>query len=257
MGGKLNNHADQYSFFVTADGKRAYYAKDDAGRSNISKLYTTLLPEAMQVKYYSNVVTGTVRDQKTKAPLKAQVELRDIKTDERVSVVQSDSVSGRYAIVLTQGSEYALYSTKTGYLFNSLSFNYSNEGHRDPLVVNIELQKADINATAVLNNIFFETGKFEIDEKSFTELNEIVRFLNENPGIRVEIGGHTDNVGTEASNQLLSQKRAQSVVNYLTAHRIAATRIAQKGYGSLQPVKPNDTDGNRQENRRIEFRIVK
>jgi OOP family OmpA-OmpF porin len=257
MGAKLNNFEDQYSFFVTADGKRAYFAKDEAGKKNFTRLFTTILPEQVQVQYFSNVVKGKVRDKEDGEPLQAQVELFDIKKNERVSMVQSDSVTGDYTMVLTKGAEYALYSSRPGYLFNSLAFNYSTQGLHEPVVVNIDLQKATVNATAVLNNIFFETDKFELHDNSVTELDEIIRFLKNNPKINVEIGGYTDNVGTEDYNLQLSQKRAQSVGNYLSSHGIDASRITQKGYGSQHPVRPNDTDANRQQNRRIEFRIVK
>ena len=122
--------------------------------------------------------------------------------------------------------------------------------------MDIELELIKVNATAVLNNIFFETDKYDLKEKSITELQEVVRFLQNNPKLRVEIGGHTDNVGTAAYNLQLSQKRAQSVANYLIQLRIESVRIIQKGYGAMQPVKPNDSDENRRVNRRIEFKIL-
>jgi len=256
MGSPLNNYEDQYSFFVTADGRRAYYSKDEAGKKNDTKLYTTPLPEQVQVQYYSNLVKGKVKARVSGKPLQALVELYDIQKNERLSMVQSDSVTGEYAIVLTQGAEYALYSTSPGYLFKSLSFNYSETGRKDPIVVDIDLDEMKINAKAVLNNLFFETDKYDLKEKSVTELQEVVRFLNANPKIRVEIGGHTDNVGSASYNLQLSEKRAQSVANYLVQQGIDVTRIIQKGYGAQQPVRPNDTEDNRQANRRIEFKIL-
>jgi OOP family OmpA-OmpF porin len=256
MGAPLNNYEDQYSFFVTADGKTAYYSKDDAGKKNYSKLFSTPLPEEVQVHYFSNVVKGKVTDRETGKPLQARVELFDIRKNQRLSFVQSDSLSGDYTMVLTSGAEYALYTSSPGYLFKSLSFNYSSNDRLTPVVVDIPLSKAKVNATAVLNNIFFETDKYEVEEKSTTELQEVIRFLTVNPGIRVEIGGHTDNVGAASYNLQLSQKRAQSVADYLIHHGIAAGRIARKGYGAQQPVKANDTEENRQANRRIEFKII-
>jgi len=256
MGAPLNNFEDQYSVFVTADGRRAYYSKDEAGKKNDTKLYTTPLPEEVQVQYYSNLVKGKVKARLSGKPLQALVELYDIQKNERISIVQSDSVTGDYAIVLTQGAEYALYSTSPGYLFKSLSLNYSETGHKDPIIVDIDLEEMKINATAVLNNLFFETDKYDLKEKSFTELQEVVRFLNANPKLRVEIGGHTDNIGSAPYNLQLSQKRAQTVATYLVQQGVDIARIIQKGYGAQQPVKPNDTEENRQANRRIEFKIL-
>jgi OmpA-OmpF porin, OOP family len=256
MGAPLNNFEDQFSFFVTTDGKTAYYSKDLVGQKNHTKLYSTPLPKEVQVQYYGNVVTGKVTDKESGKPIQTKVELYDIQKNERVSVVTSDSVTGDYTIVLTQGTEYALYSTSPGYLFNSLSFNYTAGGNRKPVVVNIDLEKAKINAKTVLNNIFFETDKYDLREKSVTELQEVIRFLKNNSAIRVEIGGHTDNVGAAAYNLQLSEKRAQSVADYFVQHGIELNRITQKGYGASQPVLPNDSEINRQANRRIEFKII-
>jgi outer membrane protein OmpA-like peptidoglycan-associated protein len=256
MGSPLNNYEDQYSFFVTADGRRAYYSKDEAGKKNDTKLFTTPLPEQVQVQYYSNLVKGKVRARLSSKPLQALVELYDIQKNERLSVVQSDSITGEYAIVLTQGAEYALYSTSPGYLFKSLSFNYSETGRKDPIIVDIELDEMKVNAKAVLNNLFFETDQYDLKAKSVTELQEVTRFLSANPKILVEIGGHTDNVGSASYNLQLSEKRAQSVATYLAQQGIDVARIIQKGYGAQQPVRPNDTEDNRQANRRIEFKIL-
>lgn len=254
LGAPLNDYEDQYSFIVSSDGKVAFYSREES-RSK-SKLYTTSIPEKMQVKKRGNVVRGTVSDAKTKLPIRAHVELFDLKINSRVSVFESDSVNGNYLIVIPGLSQYALHISEPGYLFQSLHFNYEEKDQDQPLVINLELQPISKNATAVLNNIFFDFNKAELNEKSFSELNEVVKFLQVNPTVKVEISGHTDNVGNEAYNKQLSLQRAQSVVNYLTSHEIAAGRLTQMGFGSQHPIKPNDSEENRQANRRIEFRIV-
>ena len=257
MGSPLNNYEDQFSFYVTSDGKRAYYSKEESGKKNFTKLFSTPLPPQVQVQYSSSVVKGRVRDKDTTLPLQAQVELYDIQKRVRISVVQSDSVNGEYTIVLTRGAEYALYIARPDYLFQSLSFNYTSGDHTKPLEINIDLQKVKANAAIVLNNIFFDVNKYELKEKSTTELEEIIKFLTVNPALQVEIGGHTDNSGAADYNIKLSEQRAQSVANYLTQKGIDSARITQKGYGSSQPVKPNDSEANRQANRRIEFKIIR
>ncbi len=254
LGAPLNDYEDQYSFIVTSDGKSAFYSREES-RSK-SKLYTTSIPGKMQVKKRGNVVRGTVTDSKTKLALQANVELFDLKTNTRVSVFESDSVNGNYLIVIPGLSQYALHVIEPGYLFHSLHFNYDEKDQEQPLIINLELQPISKNATAVLNNIFFDFNKAELNDRSFSELNEVVKFLKDNPSIKVEISGHTDNVGVETYNKQLSLQRAQAVVNYLTAHEIASARLSQKGYGSQHPIKPNDTEANKQANRRIEFRIV-
>lgn len=254
LGAPLNDYEDQYSFIVTSDGKSAYYSREES-RSK-SKLYTTSIPQKMQVKKRGNVVRGTVSDAKTKLPIRAQVELFDLKTNSRVSVFESDSINGNYLAVIPGLSQYALHISEPGYLFHSLHFNYEEKDQDQPLVINLELQPISKNATAVLNNIFFDFNKADLNERSFSELNEVVKFLQTNPTVKVEISGHTDNVGNETYNKQLSLQRAQSVVNYLVTHEIAAARLTQKGFGSQHPIKPNDTEENKQANRRIEFRIL-
>jgi OOP family OmpA-OmpF porin len=196
-----------------------------------------------------------LKDKKTWKELKAKIELFDINKNSIVSLVNSDSVSGEYLIVLTQGSEYALYVNKRGYLFQSLSFNYSAVTNFEPLIINIELEPATKGSVSVLKNIFFDIDKFDLKDKSITELEKIVQFLEENPQIRVEISGHTDNTGNAQYNQQLSEKRAKSVYSYLVQKGIGAQRLASKGFGSTKPIASNESEDGRQQNRRIEFTI--
>ncbi|MFM9837426.1 MAG: OmpA family protein [Cyclobacteriaceae bacterium] len=254
MGSPLNDFEDQYSFTVTSDGKSAYYSKEE-GR-NKSKIYFTPIPKQLQVAKRGNVVKGLVTDAKTKMPLKAEIELKELKTEQIISKVVSDSITGEYLIVVPGKSEYALYANKKGYLFSSLNFNYEENDLDKPLVLNIELQPIGKDASVVLNNIFFEFDKFELQEKSMAELNEVVLFLKNNPTIKIEIGGHTDNSGMETYNQQLSLKRAVAVGTYLKNNGVITERVKEKGYGSQKPLKTNDSEENRRFNRRIEFKIL-
>lgn len=257
FGSPVNNHEDQFSLFITRDGKKGFYSHEDNFKANSSVLYEMDVPEEMQVKYKSNYVKGIVRDARTKLPLGARVELFNINRNELTSFVQADSVSGEYLMVLTQGAEYALYVSHPGHLFKSLNFNYEVQENLVPVLLDVYLDPVQAGASAVLNNIFFDLNKYDLKDKSVTELDKVVRFLSENPTIRIEISGHTDNAGTAAYNLQLSQKRAQAVGTYLVAHGIAATRLTQKGYGAEKPLAPNDTEENRQKNRRIEFRLLR
>ena len=159
-------------------------------------------------------------------------------------------------MVLTQGDEYALYVTKGGYLFKSYNFNYSEVEHFAPVIVDVDLEKVTAGSVAVLNNLFFDVDKYELKEKSSPELQKVLRFLKENPSLRVEIGGHTDNSGSAAHNRELSEKRARSVYDFLILHEIDRARLILKGYGPDRPLASNDSEQGRQQNRRIEFRIL-
>lgn len=259
IGSPINNHEDQFSLFITADGKKGYYSHEEprpAGYS-VSYLYEMEIPEEHQIKFKSNYVKGVVRDKKTRQPLLARIELVNLKKNETESLVDSDSISGKYLMVLTQGAEYALYVNKKGYLFQSLNFNYSEVKNFDPITLDIDMEQAREGTTAVLENIFFDIDKYDLKEKSITELEKIIRFLNENPDMKVEISGHTDDSGLSAYNKQLSQRRAQSVYNYLIAHGINSKRLTTTGYGSDRPIADNATDAGKQKNRRIEFKIMR
>jgi OOP family OmpA-OmpF porin len=259
LGSPINSHEDQFSLFITADGKKGYYSHEESkdGGFTVSHIYEIEIPEAQRIRYRSNYVKGVVRDKDTREPLVASIELINLETNETESLVSSDSVSGAYLIVLTQGAEYALYVNKKQYLFRSLNFNYSTGKDFEPIILDIDLEKATEGTTGVLQNIFFDVDKFDLKEKSITELRKILRFLKENPTLRVEISGHTDNSGSETYNLQLSQKRAQAVYEYLVAHEVDPERLTAKGYGPHQPIADNSTEEGRQKNRRIQFKLIR
>lgn len=258
IGSPVNNHEDQFSLFITADGKKGYYSHEEIreGGYTSSRIHEMDIPEENQIRYKSNYVKGIVRDKKTRQPLAATIELINLENNEMESLVSSDSISGAYLIVLTQGAEYALYVNRKAYLFRSLNFNYSALRDYEPIVLDIDLEKAEKGTTAVLQNIFFDVDKYDLKEKSVTELQKILRFLKENPSFKVEISGHTDNVGADAYNLQLSQRRAQSVFNYLVESGIDARRLSPEGYGAAKPLAPNTSEEGRRQNRRIEFKLT-
>lgn len=259
IGGPINDHQDQYSLFITADGEKGYYSHEETLESGFSRsrIIEATIPMDNQLKYRSNYVKGIIRDKVSGSPLSAKIELVNIRNNAVESLVESDVVTGEYLMVLTQGAEYALYVNKQAYLFKSYYFNYSEVTDFEPIVINIELEKASVGSLAVLNNIFFDFNQYELKEKSVPELKKVIRFMQDNPGLRVEIGGHTDNAGSADYNLKLSTNRALSVYNYLSSNGIEKGRLDYKGYGPSRPVSPNTTESGRQLNRRIEFKIIR
>ncbi len=259
IGAPINDHEDQFSLFITADGKKGYYAHEETLSSGVSrsKIFEVEIPAENQIKFRSNYVKGVVRDKSSKAPLTAKIELINLAKNKLESLVESDSLSGEYLMVLTQGAEYALYVNKPGYLFKSLNFNYSEIADFTPIEIDIELEPIREGSVSILNNIFFEVDKYELQEKSTSELQKLVRFLTDNPNVRIEISGHTDNTGQPQYNYNLSEKRAQSVSNYLIQRGINKARLTLKGYGADRPMATNVTEEGRYKNRRIEFSIIK
>jgi len=143
-----------------------------------------------------------------------------------------------------------------GYLFHSENFSLTQSSLDEPFVLKVGLKPIEKDQNIVMKNVLFEVDKANLKPVSYAELDYLVRFLKNNPNITIEIGGHTDNTGSEARNKTLSNDRAKAVYSYLIEKGIDANRLSYKGYGSTVPVATNDTDEGRQQNRRTEIKIV-
>lgn len=192
----------------------------------------------------------------TKKPLQADVKIYDVDTDALTQFVTSDPETGEYTAVLNEGHRYAMYAAADKYLLKSLSFDYAGKQQFDPFTLDIYLDPVRAGRSVVLNNLFFDTNQYELEPRSRTELNRLIEFMRQYHEVQIEVSGHTDNVGADAANLLLSQHRAQAVVTYLTAHGVNAVRLRAKGYGASRPLGPNDSEAERRLNRRIELRIL-
>ncbi|GGK70214.1 cell envelope biogenesis protein OmpA [Rufibacter glacialis] len=256
MGYPLNTHRDESSIFISPDNKTGYYSGQLAGTGKVEvALLQFEVPEVWKGKTVSSFAQGRVFDAQTKKPLKATVQVYDLDSAGVITQqVSSDGTSGEYTIVLNQKQRYALYVTAPGHVLESRHISATST--TEPLALDFYLQPLSKGAKAVLSNIFFDTGKAELRPESQTELDKLFQFLRSNPKIKVEIAGHTDNVGQAAANQKLSEARAQAVVAYLVKKGAPASLFQAKGYGQTQPAAPNTSEENRQLNRRIELRIL-
>ncbi|MFT5570344.1 MAG: outer membrane protein OmpA-like peptidoglycan-associated protein, partial [Cyclobacteriaceae bacterium] len=171
-------------------------------------------------------------------------------------VNKSNSSSGEYLVVLPAGRDYSMSATSKGFFFYSQSFELPADTTYAEISLNIMLEPIEKGTKVVLNNIFFESGRAELKPISYVELNKAVDLLEDNPSMIIEIGGHTDDVGSETLNQQLSQKRAQAVVDYMILAGIEKTRLQAKGFGETQPIADNTTSDGKAKNRRTEFEIV-
>lgn len=258
LGYPINNHGDQVALFITADGAKGYYS-DGVMENNIrieDVINVFDIPIELKIEKASDVVSGVVYDAKTKQKLEAKIDLIDLADEKVISSVTSDLKNGDYLITLASGAEYALYVNKEGYLFKSLSFNYKEKKEAQVIKLDVYLDPIEKGKTVTLNNIFFEFGSYDLVDKSKTELNKLVKFMKENPTTKIEIGAHTDNVGSVDSNQKLSLKRAESVVTFLKSKGVSETKVISFGYGESKPIATNDTDEGRAKNRRIEFKVL-
>ncbi len=256
IGYPINTVSDQVGLFIASDGERAYYTDDSSEKGKgRSLLYTFELPESLkELITPTRYAKGKVFDKKTQKPLSTGIDLYDLNTQQKVGEFSSDGQTGSFLAVLNKGSDYAFYVSKAGYLFKSLTFSVNDSTSFVDL--DIPLEAIEKDRVEVLNNIFFKTGEYQLDEKSKVELDKMVDFLVHNKSVRIEISGHTDDVGSDTGNLELSKRRAQSVQEYLKKSGITADRISSLGYGESKPVALNDSDTNRQKNRRIEWRIL-
>lgn len=254
LGYPINTIENEGSLIVAADGKTAYYASDRSDSHGGLDIYTFEMRSDIRPNR-TLWVKGKVFDKKTGKGLPSAVELTDLSSREVLSKVQTDE-TGNYLITLPVGKDYAFNVNRKGYLFFSANFPMSRHDADSTYNIDIPLQPLEANATIVLKNIFFDSKMFDIKTESTTELDKIVQLLKENPTLKIEISGHTDNVGKAEDNLKLSDLRAQSVVKYLVSKGIVTTRLIAKGYGATVPIASNTTEEGRSQNRRTELKIL-
>ena len=254
LGYPVNTIDDQGSLIVAADGKTAYYASDGADTKGGLDIYSFQLREDIR-PLKTLWVKGKVFDKKTLAGLPSAVELTNIKTGNLISKIQTDE-DGNYLATLPVGKDYAFNVNRKGYLFYSDNFSLSTNPVDSVYNKDIPLQPLETGAAIVLKNIFFDTKKIELKPESIAELDKIVQLLNDNPKLKIQISGHTDNVGLAKDNLLLSNKRAKAVTTYLLQKGILITRLMAKGFGSAKPIADNKTENGKALNRRTELSVI-
>jgi len=284
LGYPINGPDDDVFFVINGSGHHGYFASSKQGGFGDKDIYkiTFLGPEKSPVlmnednllasvaapvsefkaeKIISEgpkmtILKGLITDEQTKQPLEASIELVDNTKNEVIATFKSNSTTGRYLVSLPSGKNYGIAVKRDGYLFHSENFDIPATASYQEVEKNVELKKIDIGKSIVLKNIFFDFDKATIRPESANELERLIKLLNENPTLKIELGSHTDSKGSDDYNQKLSQSRSQSVVTYLIGKGIATDRLVAKGYGETVPVATNDTDEGRQQNRRTEFKIL-
>jgi outer membrane protein OmpA-like peptidoglycan-associated protein len=254
LGFPINTIDDEGSLFVTSDATTGFFASDRGDTKGGLDIYTIELYEGVKPNPTS-WLDGIVYDSASQIGVNAIVEVIDLDSKRLVSEVEEDD-SGNYLTILPSGKNYALNVSKKGYLFYSGRFLLKEVEQQQNFHYNIPLQPLQKGTSIVLNNIQFETGKFDLLKESFIELDKLLLMLTSNPKLKVQIIGHTDNMGKDSDNMLLSSQRAQVVVDYLVANKIEASRLTSKGMGSTYPIADNLSEKGRALNRRTELLIV-
>ncbi len=256
LGYPINTHADEITLLINARGDLAYISSDMPGGKGKQDIYSfQLYPEARPIP--TTYLKGIVFDAETDRRLGASFELTDLSTGKTVSESSSDPETGEFLLVLPTERTYGLNVNRDGYLFYSDYFELTGTNSIDkPFIKDIPLKPVRIGETVVLKNIFFDTDQYVLKPESLAELGKLLLLMRKNPGLKLEISGHTDNQGTEAHNLALSGNRARAVYEYLTEHGIPPERLSWKGYGLTRPVDTNDTPDGRANNRRTEFKVL-
>jgi outer membrane protein OmpA-like peptidoglycan-associated protein len=256
MGYPINTSGDEISLIVNGMGTKAYYSSSMKGTLGGQDIYSFELPKHLRptpVTYFK----GTVKDKVTSKPVEARFQMIDLQTQKINADEYSDKSDGTFLIPLPGGKNYALNVSAKGYLFYSENFEMPSTADIKPYEKDVLLSPITEGSTTVLRNVFFETASYALKKESEVELDKLAEFLKLNATVSGEIAGHTDNVGDRKMNQTLSENRAKTVHQYLVNKGIDPARLTFKGYADLQPLVPNDSDVNRAQNRRTEFRITK
>ncbi len=263
IGYPVNTPDDDVFFVVSASGTHGYYAsirKEGLGEKDLYMITfkeeektasTPAIPKSRMA-----ILKGVVRNANTKEPLAANIELIDLEKGEHIGNFDTDSKTGQYLVSLPAGRNYGAVAYSEGFLFESDHFNVSDTAAYSEIIMDIDMKPLEEGNNIILTNIFFDTDRFDLKAQSKDILDRVVKLMKDFSTLKVEISGHTDNVGKDEYNQRLSEDRAQSVVEYLIQQKISEKRLTYVGYGETRPFATNDTEEGRAKNRRIEFKIT-
>jgi outer membrane protein OmpA-like peptidoglycan-associated protein/tetratricopeptide (TPR) repeat protein len=201
-------------------------------------------------------LVGKVNDSETGESVMAKIDVIEVATNQTVATTASSDIDGTYRAELPSKQSYYIDFRSTGFLSDMKRINIPETYDLDTYNFDVTMVKAKVGKRVVLNNILFETGKSILTTGSFAELDRLLKILEDNPLMRIEISGHTDNTGSLALNMKLSEDRARAVVEYLVQKGIDNSRMEFKGFGPSQPIADNSTAAGRAVNRRVEFKIL-
>lgn len=256
IGYPINTTGDDINFTLSADGKNGFYSSDMEGGYGKQDIYSIRFNNGIQ--HNLELLVGNIKDAVSGIPMEAEITVTDNNNNEVVGTYHSNADDGHFMIALPCGKNYGIHIEKKGYLFYSENAMLECSSGYFEVAKNIEMQHIESGAKIILSNIFYESGKADLNPESVVELQKVIEFLKKNSGLRVEISGHTDNSGTEDENKLLSSTRALRVKEYLLFHGIgiSASRLVAKGYGSSSAISDNTSNEGKKQNRRTEFKIL-
>lgn len=200
-------------------------------------------------------VKGIIQNKKNEQPIQAKVSLTPI-GESNSQVVLPEIKDGQFHALLQKEQRYKIKVSAEGFMPEEKVLSLSGVDN-NILIQNFYLAPLEVGSTFQLNNVLFERGTSNLIDSAYLELDKVVEMMEENPKVKIEISGHTDNQGDARLNLKLSQQRVEKVVNYLTDKGLSRDRIVGKGYGGTKPIASNRSESTRKLNRRVEFTILK
>ncbi|MDB5257049.1 MAG: outer membrane protein [Chitinophagaceae bacterium] len=254
LGPQVNTRAYDAYYTIPASGNYAYLVSNNnsLGEEDIFRIKVAeeAKPEPVVI------IHGKVLDKVTKQPLAATIDYHELSTGTNVGTARSNPTDGSYKIILPYGKAYGFLAEKNNFLAESDNIDLTTIQEYTEIERDLYLSPIEIGKTITLNNVFFVKSKAELLPGSFSELDRLVKVLTDNPELKIELSGHTDNVGDPALNTKLSEDRVVTIKNYLISKIISAKRLSGKGYGGSKPIASNATEETRKLNRRVEFIII-
>lgn len=252
LGISINSHENEMGFVVDATGKKGYFTSVQDGKRNI---YRCELDEGLQCPETAYLKLR-IRDEEGKPVVPEQLVVQALGQRDTLALYNGMYVHSEMSVCTPAETVLLLSVLKMGYLYYSDTLRVGRADFNRPAEREIVMRKIRENSSLILKGIFFEVDDYSLRPESEAELQQLVAFMQRNPGIQIEIAGYTDNNGTDEYNIRLSENRAFEVYKYLFLHRVKKERMTYKGYGKANPVAPNDTEEGRARNRRTEIRVT-
>jgi len=242
-------------YSVPASGDIAYIVSNDQSLGGADIYSISIVKEAQPDPVV--IVQGKVFNKATNQPIGATIIYHDLSDGKDIGTAQSNPQDGSYKIVLPYSKAYGFLAEKEQFLAESNNIDLIEAKPYQEIQRDLYLMPIEVGKTIILNNVFFVRSKPDLMPESYPEMERLVKILVDNPAIHIELAGHTDNVGNAALNKELSEKRVETIKNYLVSKGIAASRITGKGYGGTRPIASNSTEDTKKLNRRVEFTIIR
>ena len=256
IGYPINSEADDLGLFVSTDVKTAYFASNYlVGKGGWDIFLFPLGKEARPERVL--FLKGDVLDEFGDPLIASSVEIISIK-DKSAIEIDVDHETGRYvaAVVLDKDEDVIVTVKDDFYAFNSQYVSATDEGFESPGKLDFDMKEIQQGEAFCINNIYFETDSFSLNQQAKHVLSIFVRFLQNRKDLKIAIHGHTDSSGDDAANLLLSKLRAKSVHDFLISSGVSSVRLSYEGFGEQKPLETNMSEEGRSQNRRTEFYIV-